>query len=110
MTNFSRDMPKKKKKKTGSSETESYDFDEIKSKKSLAEESQRQLLSHDHHANADVSKTISRATSEVQLYLEKRRKMFNVIKLAKNKAPLQKILEREHAIERTINLAHEYDE
>ena len=39
VTNFSRDMPKKKKKKTGSSETESYDFDEIKSKKSLAEES-----------------------------------------------------------------------
>ena len=39
VTNFSRDMPKKMKKKTGSSETESYDFDEIKSKKSLAEES-----------------------------------------------------------------------
>ena len=67
-------------------------------------------MSYDHHVNADVSKTISRATNEVELYLEKRRKMFNVIKLARNKVPLQKIIEREHAIERTINLAHEYDE
>ena len=40
MTKFSKEMPKKnKKKKTGISETESYDFDEIKSKGSLVEES-----------------------------------------------------------------------
>ena len=48
--------------------------------------------------NDTEKKTINRATSEVRMLLEKRKQMFNVIKLSKNKTPHDKILERERQI------------
>ena len=55
-------------------------------------------MSANNVVNDTEKRTINRATNEVRMLLEKRKQMFNVIKLAKKKTPYDQILERERQI------------